>query len=41
MGVFRTARTRRPATAYDEYHERHGEWIIAYLEQTEAAAGLR
>jgi 4-hydroxy-tetrahydrodipicolinate synthase len=39
-GVFRTAKTRRPATSYDEHHERQGEWLIEYLRQTEADAGL-
>ena len=41
LGIFRTVRTRRPAACYDEYHERQGEWLIEYLEQTEADAGLR
>ena len=39
-GIFRTAKTRRPAASYDEYHERQGEWLIEYLGRTEAEAGL-
>ena len=41
LGIFPTARARRPAAVYDEYHERQGEWLMAYLERTEADAGLR
>lgn len=37
-GLFRTARTRRPAASYDEYHERQGAWLIEYLDRIEAEA---
>jgi 4-hydroxy-tetrahydrodipicolinate synthase len=38
-GIFRTARTRRPAASYDSYHERQGDWLIGYLERLEAGPG--
>lgn len=38
-GLFRTARTRRPAASYDAYHERQGDWLIGYLDRIEAGAG--
>jgi len=39
-GLFRTARTRRPARSYDAYHERQGEWLLDYLDRVEGEAGL-
>jgi 4-hydroxy-tetrahydrodipicolinate synthase len=41
LGIFRTTRTRRPASGYDAFHERQGEWLLEHLETIETEAGLR
>ncbi len=39
-GLFNTVKVRSPTIAYDPYHERYGNWLIAYLDEVEREAGL-